>query len=609
MRLSPLLQSSFVILFFHLTATFSFALPVSNFPNHDPIERRAGGFDVPFQRIKTRSLSKRDGEVTGEIGLGDNSDLLYTVPIQLGSTLTSVHLDTGSSDLWVTTDACTAASCGTLTTPSYPMSSFNASGSSVTMNYGDSTTGTNASGPIGFETATLAGIAIQSQLFAAVNETTNTVVQDGAAGIFGLGFPAGSDIQAAVVEAQSGPLKPTDNFVEDTYKYGPLLARIASTSDGLEDDVFSISLQRSEIDVGNDNGTLTIGKLPDGVDNSSLTWVPVRLYSPSEGGLSPPTFASDEVYPFRWEIDIDNVYLDGKLLANSAVPATGGVDNNRVSALIDTGNSLIRGPSDVVDSILTTVSPSYNPASENSLPVLDCTAAHTLAFQIGGKMFPVDPRDFISDTKATNTKTCQANSVVATDPPGVGALFRWSLGDPFLKSTLVAFHYGNLTHPSVDPPRIGFMSMVPENSDALLTQAVENAQNAGSFETTSESAPTASAAAEAKSAITIVPTAAAFASATSASATSASATLTVSSTNPGSSESSDAPQSTQSTSTGSPKASNAAGSLRLDDGRLLLSLCQLKVEGLSNWMTTIMATRTRSVVLSVGISVAVTILM
>ncbi|KAJ4471235.1 aspartic peptidase domain-containing protein [Lentinula lateritia] len=467
-----------------LTTTFSSAFPISNFPSH---KRAKVGFEIPFHRVKSRVLQRRDGQVTGEIGLGDNSDLLYTVPIQLGPTLTSVHLDTGSSDLWVTTDACTTASCGKLTTPSYPMTSFNASGSSVTMNYGDSTTGTTASGPIGFDSATLAGIAIQGQAFAAVNSTTNTVVQDGAAGIFGLGFPAGSDIQATVVEAQSGPLNPTDNFVQDTYKYGPLLARIAATNT-LENDVFSISLQRSEIDVGIDNGTLTIGKLPDGVDNSSLTWVPVRLYSPSEGGLSPPTFASDEaslVYPFRWEIDIDNVYLDGKVLANSTVPATGGVDNARVSALIDTGNSLIRGPSDVVNSILTTVSPNYNPASTNSLPVLDCTTAHTLAFQIGGKMFPVDPRDFISDTKATNTKTCEADNVVATDPPSVGALFRWSLGDPFLKSTLVAFHYGNLTHPSVDPPRIGFLSMVPDNADALLTQAVEDAQSAGGFESKS----------------------------------------------------------------------------------------------------------------------------
>ena len=29
------------------------------------------------------------------------------------------------------------------------------------------------------------------------------------------------------------------------------------------------------------SGQLTLGKLPSGIDNSSLTWVPVRLYSNS----------------------------------------------------------------------------------------------------------------------------------------------------------------------------------------------------------------------------------------------------------------------------------------------------------------------------------------
>ena len=54
-------------------------------------------------------------------------------------------------------------------------------------------------------------------------------------------------------------------------------------------------LQRDMIDVSGSNGALTIGKLPDGIDNSSLTWVPVRLYKPGDGGMNPPTFAPDEV--------------------------------------------------------------------------------------------------------------------------------------------------------------------------------------------------------------------------------------------------------------------------------------------------------------------------
>lgn len=57
------------------------------------------------------------------------------------------------------------------------------------MNYGDSTTGTFASGPVGKDVATIAGISILDQEFAAINDTTNPTVEFGAAGIFGLGFP------------------------------------------------------------------------------------------------------------------------------------------------------------------------------------------------------------------------------------------------------------------------------------------------------------------------------------------------------------------------------------------------------------------------------------
>jgi hypothetical protein len=54
-------------------------------------------------------------------------------------------------------------------------------------------------------------------------------------------------------------------------------------------------LQRDVIDVSGTNGALTVGNLPEGIDNSSLTWVPVRLYNPQDGGVNPPTFAPNEV--------------------------------------------------------------------------------------------------------------------------------------------------------------------------------------------------------------------------------------------------------------------------------------------------------------------------
>jgi hypothetical protein len=62
-----------------------------------------------------------------------------------------------------------------------------------------------------------------------------------------------------------------------------------------------------------------------------------------------------------------------------------------------------------------------------------CSEAHTLAFSIGGKLFPTDPRDFVFQEYTNTMERCTAD-VVATDPPAVGGyLFSWSLGIPFLK--------------------------------------------------------------------------------------------------------------------------------------------------------------------------------
>ncbi|KAF8199911.1 hypothetical protein K438DRAFT_1966263 [Mycena galopus ATCC 62051] len=123
------------------------------------------------------------------------------------------------------------------------------------------------------------------------------------------------------------------------------------------------------------------------------------------------------------------------------------------------------------------ISPNYKPDVPSSA-TLACAQAHSLAFKIGGQMFPIDPRDLPSPAD----------------------------GD---EANLVTFHYGNLTHPSQDPPRIGFMSQVPSNASALLTQAVQKAlADGGDFETTVYLAPTVSAKLEAQAEVTVVASAA-----------------------------------------------------------------------------------------------------
>jgi phytepsin len=100
--------------------------------------------------------------------------------------------DTGSSDLWTLSDACLSGcthTTGTNQVRIYPQSTFNSSGLDVEMQYGDSQTGTFAKGMIGNDTVNLAGMTMKNQYFAAINMTNTSVMDVGAAGILGLGFP------------------------------------------------------------------------------------------------------------------------------------------------------------------------------------------------------------------------------------------------------------------------------------------------------------------------------------------------------------------------------------------------------------------------------------
>jgi hypothetical protein len=40
---------------------------------------------------------------------------------------------------------------------------------------------------------------------------------------------------------------------------------------------------------------------------------------------------------------------------------------------------------------------------------------------------------------------------------------------------VTSFYYGNLTYPSQDPPRMGFVSTVPDNANDLFADAISNA--------------------------------------------------------------------------------------------------------------------------------------
>ena len=106
--------------------------------------------------------------------------------------MSRVYVDTGSSDLWAISNACQTDTCKLSSAQRYAVTkSFQQSQiGSVNLLFGDSTTGTHASGPIAHDDVVLAGLTVPNQTFAAVNDTNNVAVSNGGAGILGLGFPA-----------------------------------------------------------------------------------------------------------------------------------------------------------------------------------------------------------------------------------------------------------------------------------------------------------------------------------------------------------------------------------------------------------------------------------
>ncbi|TFY53270.1 hypothetical protein EVG20_g10194 [Dentipellis fragilis] len=484
-------------------------------PVHLPLYRRTR------PRMKgSRSRAARElVPMMGAIGLGDVQDVTYNVLVQMGGSDLPLVLDTGSADLWVLSTDCispnasaTAPPTCNASAPIYSPTTFQPTGLNATLLYGDSLTGTHAIGPIGFDAAGIAQLSASNQYFAAVPQggTNTSILQTGSSGIFGLGFPINSIIWNQILSSRfptskrtlsaraptdfatrhfpdlsflrnSSNLKrgarsrasslPTVSDVLDTFiPYGPLVPRL-----GLTAPIAAVTLQRDTVQVGGNAGMLSLGALPPAVRADNMTWVPLRAYTPAEGGLPAPTDSPHEVYPMAWEVPVDDVFFDGHKLPRSNLSAP----NITLSALIDTGSSYIRGPQDVVEAM-------SNVLGGQTYP---CAHSHNLTFQIGGVLFPVDPRDFGSQAYEDSTEDC-VPSVVATDPPannGSGFLYSWNLGDPFLKGVLAAFYYGNLTYPSQDSPRMGFLSTVPPDAGEQLGAAVSSAS--ASLLATSDPAP------------------------------------------------------------------------------------------------------------------------
>ncbi|XP_032898812.1 pepsin A-like [Amblyraja radiata] len=304
-------------------------------------------------------------------------DLSYFGTISIGTPPQSftVIFDTGSSNLWVPSGYCSSPPCRNHRRfdPS-TSSTFQMSQKYVSIQYG---TG-SMTGVLGYDTVRVSGIDITHQEFGLSTTEPGTFLYYAKFdGILGLAYPS---------IASSGATTVFDNMMAQRLVDEPLFA-FYLTREG--------SQSGSEVVFG-------------GVDPNHYTgqihWVPVTRQG-------------------YWQILVDSVKINGQVVACQ----------DGCQAIVDTGTSLLTGPSYAIGTIQRMIGASQQ---SNGMAIVDCRYLPRMpyvTFTINGVDFPLPPSAYVLQESCT--------SGFASMSLGGGEEL-WILGDVFIGEYYSIFDRG-----------------------------------------------------------------------------------------------------------------------------------------------------------------------
>ncbi|KJA26203.1 hypothetical protein HYPSUDRAFT_36452 [Hypholoma sublateritium FD-334 SS-4] len=332
-----------------------------------------------------------------------------TPPQNLG-----VILDTGSSDLWFAGTSCRGCSGqipvfdpsasssfqgGTTGTSNAPGST--ALGSPIEIQYGSGT----VSGSIAEDTVTMGGFTVQNQKIVNVdNIDGNILVADpqGASGLMGLAFTSLAQTEAT-----------------------PFWLALANSNQFSSPEI-AFWLARSTNPEAQDvaGGVFTLGGT-----NSSLFTGDIEF-------LNIPT------NPLQfWALPLTTVQVNG---------ATVKIQSANMPAAIDTGTSLIAGPTEDVAAIWAAVPGSGPSPSNQGFFNFPCSTPVSVSISFGGKTWPISELDIVFTTEPEDNSKCIGSIFGVTIPPNSGTP-SWIFGDTFLKNVYSVFRS--------NPPSVGFAQL------------------------------------------------------------------------------------------------------------------------------------------------------
>ncbi|KAI1090863.1 acid protease [Rostrohypoxylon terebratum] len=346
--------------------------------------------------VKRDRLRRRDNTVTAKL---DNEETLYFVNGTLGTPAQSIrmHLDTGSSDLWVNTPS--SSLCSTSSKPCAFAGTYSANSSSTykyvgswfNISYVD---GSGAAGDYVTDTLTIGGTTLDDFQFG-VGYTSSS-----AQGILGIGY--------AVNEVQVG------RAGKASYENLPMKMKSAGQ---IQRNAYSLWLN----DLDANTGSILFG----GVDTAQYTGTLQTL----------PIQANNGVYS-EFLITLTSLSVGNMTIA----------DNQALAVLLDSGSSLTYLPDDMVQDIYDAVDAQYD--SSAGAAYVPCALADqtaTVDFVFSSPTISVDMNELVLDLVTANgQRPTFSNGVTAClfgiSPAGSGTNV---LGDTFLRSAYVVYDLDN----------------------------------------------------------------------------------------------------------------------------------------------------------------------
>lgn len=300
-----------------------------------------------------------------------------------------VIFDTGSSNVWVPSSQCTESACsGKAKYESSKSSSYKANGTKFEILYG--------SGPVsGFlsqDDLSVGGLGLQKYTFAEVTDVTG----------LGPAFSVGKFDGIAGLAFQTISVDGLPTFFGELVRTGVVT-----------ENEFAFYLEPASGIIPATTGELFLGGADPSHYTGSVTYVPL----------------TSDTY---WEVALDDLTVGGKSSSTTK------------KAVIDSGTSLLAGPTDEVKAIAKAVGAKPFFLNPNEYTV-DCSAIPSLpeiAFGFGGQQYTLSGTDYVINVENVE---CLFGMTGIDVPAPAGPL--WIAGDVFIRKYYSIFHLPDTKYP------------------------------------------------------------------------------------------------------------------------------------------------------------------